>query len=387
MSVLLPNVDDVSLDGLKRMNVIMKVNNEQIFSLLSSYTCDNSKISVVVKDGKIVGFKKINKNNDNNKKVEIVKSNVVKESTGTIYHNIGGNKSVNLGMLDYRLNLINYKPKIEDKDIENVKQFELIVKVLSVVIKNIEKETRDGIVCKTDDVMREFPGNHDEVKKVFDKIMSNGIIKWEWFKLIRNFKNRQWMKQLLIEGYRPNDAYMMIYSGKVSEELQRGKEPGQNQQINDDLAVFTESGSTTPIDNVSSKTSVSSINSQFSRVGSVNSRESSYERDEKSEKEEKIERNERSNKRKKVEIGEDEVVVKKVKSNTNERDETVKLIKEYKKKYVIYFEMYDKLRKWESKGVKDEDRDVNYNIDKLIKMHNELESIKSQVKSMRDKLL
>jgi hypothetical protein len=324
----------VASEGLRRMNVIMKLNNEQIFSLLSAYASEKVQIRAVVKNGKVIGLRKVSQE-INDKKVEIVKCNAVKESIGHIYHPIKEKScAVNMGPLDYRLNFINYKPSVTEPDIDNVKAFweriRLIEAVASLAQGDDDKCTNVGVKYNLADVLRAVDGKigsslaEEQLKALAPKGNEDQhIVAWNWLKLVKSFDSPRWMKRLYIEGYRPNDPYTMLYTGCIDKELLRDKEtepepePEPERELDieiipvkepkkekvkekktkvesiDEIAVYSDSGSPSPIDKRqvgSEKSSVSSLTSTFSgsnseSSGSRNTTPEEKERDQRQEKE------------------------------------------------------------------------------------------------------
>lgn len=294
---LLPLSRDEEGDGnhdgeLKRLNLIMKLNNEQIMSLLKSYASDNIKLRAVVKDGKVVGFRMVNEGVlEERKKVEIIKCNSIKENVGSLYHKISnGGNAVNLGQLDYRMSLINHKPNVTEDDIKEVTRFREVVKIVEFVASHVDDEefkiSNSGLTYNTRIVLKEFGGNREQIIKTREllnklKPMDEGncdTIAWKWLKLLRSFNNKQWIKQLFMEGYRPNDTYAMLYSGYVDPDLiskRQNSTDNDSRRVSDvESAVYSDSGPTSPLINTTSaKSSVSSIsnNSPFSRSNSNSS--------------------------------------------------------------------------------------------------------------------
>lgn len=299
MTTLLPYRGDMEdhreeEESLTGMNIIMKLNSEQIFALLSSYASDKVKLRVVFKDGKINGLRVVPNSDDSDstsasiaqpKKVEIIKCNTVKETNGTIYHTLGKSDAeepayaVNMGVLDYRLNLINYKPSVNQENVSEVAKFSKLVKIVECIASNVGSEGRSnnkGIFYNPRNVVeilireKQF-GNADrsEIKLLMASLRPRGVehveeekeedlIEWKWFKLVRSFSCTKWMKRLFQEGYRSNDAYTMIYSGRVDPDMVCEKSKEKRETMADSSYVEKTTPTQTP---TSAATSFSSSSS------------------------------------------------------------------------------------------------------------------------------
>lgn len=290
-------------ESLTGMNIIMKLNNEQIFALLSSYASDKVKLRVVIKDGKINGLRVVSKvgavdapsgSAASSKKVEIIKCNIVKETNGTIYHTLKQKTAkdpayaVNMGTLDYRLNLINYKPTVSEENVHEVANFSKLVKIVECIASTVGAGGRSnsvGVFYDAREVVDILTkGKHFSVaeNKEINEIMKmlkprdalqqgEDIVEWKWFRLTRSFDSTRWMKKLFQEGYRSKDAYTMLYSGRVDADMvcEKSKmakaEPGYADK------------STPPSPATSSKSSVISSHSRsYSRSNSVSTSESRH---------------------------------------------------------------------------------------------------------------
>jgi hypothetical protein len=400
-------------DKLKRLNIIMKLNNEQILSILSDYSNKDIKLRAVVKDGKIIGLRKVI--NDDRKKVEIIKCNSVKENIGNLYHLIHGSTNViNLGPLDYRLNLINYKPVIDNDNIENISKLRDIVKIVEFIIFNNNRnkdKDRDnnfldiGIKYDKDKVIQKFPQCQEILESLKPIGHKEDLIDWKWMEFIRSFNNIKWMKKLFIQGYRPNDAYSMLYTGRVDPGMIVEKNKDKDDTGNfKEVAVYnsSDSGPTSPIISNSSKSSISSHNT-FSRSVTNSSNttpEKEREREVKEVKEIKRKSFKEYQMAKKLEKpkGTDEIKVMKRKreeeqeeqeeqeektGNNNEikkipkgpKINELELVKSYQKKYIEYYKLYQILGNVDISNIENEDK-INLDIKKLIDMQNELEEIR-----------
>lgn len=407
---LLPYASDInglggnSGEDPKRMNVIMKVNNEQILSLLSGYASRKVSIRAVVKNGRIVGLRKVlispSPSSDvKDKKVEIVRCNTIKESIGSLYHDIEGDGkyAVNMGPLDYRMNMINYKPILNEEDVKSIRSFkervELIKAVTMQASKDESKCTRDGIRYSLEELKKDgyYRGDFANLCDLTPEGKSGeSIIDWKWIKFIKGFDTREWMKRLYIEGYRPNDAYTMLYTGRVDRELIKDK------SNDEDIAVYSDSGDSSSVEERegrSEKSSMSSIGTTFSRDSRSRSRDTTPEKEKLKEVKEAKEAKEAK------EISEPKVTVKKrsfkeyqmskasasvsaspapvimitepsVPFKKVKRVADEEMVGEYENKYSKYRKLYNRLREWEVKGV--EERQVNECISRLLRLHNEL---------------
>lgn len=210
---LLPYVGDIEIGNEPiRMNVLMRMNTEQIIKILSEYSNDDSRVKVVIKDGKVVGFK-IFKDKG---RVEIIKCSFTGENVGKIYQRIPNRaEAVNLGPLDYRVNLINYKGE-KDVDLRKIEGYKTKVRIMEKVCEQ-GAGTEEGIKCDGVD-LREFPAWIVEQMEV-----TKGVIDWRYAKLVKSFGDGRYKKRLYIEGYRPHDSQMMLYTGGVDDILTRPK--------------------------------------------------------------------------------------------------------------------------------------------------------------------
>ena len=306
MTTLLPLRDDMeknipTVEGLTGMNIIMKLSSEQIFALLSSYASDKVKLRVVIKDGKINGLRVVSNTEDldvpsgsaaSSKKVEIIKCNIVKETNGTIYHNVKKNAAndpsyaVNMGTLDYRLNLINYKPTVSEENVSEVAKFRKLVKIVECIASTVVAEGRSnsvGMFYNAQEVVeilaKEKPlsgPERKEINEIMETLKPRGglkhgedIVEWKWFRLVRSFNSTRWMKKLFQEGYRSNDAYTMLYSGRVDADMVCEK----SKVVKAEPGYVDKSTPTSPA--TSSKSSVvSSHNTSYSRSNSASTSES-----------------------------------------------------------------------------------------------------------------
>lgn len=314
-------VEDADNFNFKGMNIILKLNTEQIFALLGSYSSNKVKLRAVIKDGKINGLRIVHNPDTSTtesvtqKKVEIIKCNLVKETNGTIYHKIhkgsiadkGDSYAVNLGQLDYRLNLINYKPNITSENVENVTKFRNIVKIIEFIAQTIGpngESDRTGLYYDQKDILGQLIKekifsieDKNEILGIFNLLKpmekeNTDMVEWKWFKLIRSFTSTKWIKKLFQEGYRSNDSYSMIYSGRVDNDMIRKKSKTDNvknkKNSKEEVIYIEESEPTSPISNynsqqsnptassASSKSSESSNHSTFSRSSSVETSESRH---------------------------------------------------------------------------------------------------------------
>lgn len=316
MTTLLPFRDNAHLeeeDNLISMNILMKLNNEQLLSLLGAYTSDNVKLKVVVKDGKINGLRivPIKGIKPSSQKVEIVKCNLVKETNGIIYHDVNQNSNksyaVNLGPLDYRLNLINYKPNSNQENLKNIQKYNNLVKIIQCVADNVsadDKSDRIGLYYDERKILKFLTEKDEQLKLIGRKEIenllnilkpnntnnttttntNNNIIEWKWFKMIRSFKYTKFLKKLFQEGYRSSDSYLMIYSGRIDPNLMKQKTKGKikNKELEKDNAIYNDTSTPTSPNIVSksatttSKSRTNSDNSTFSRSTSLSTSESRH---------------------------------------------------------------------------------------------------------------
>ncbi|KAG0683814.1 hypothetical protein C6P40_005312 [Pichia californica] len=307
MTTLLPfrgdtNLEQEDADSLIGMNIIMKLSNEQIFSLLGAYSSQKVKLRAVVKDGKINGLRIAPLENGSSKMVEIVKCNLVKETNGIVYHKVnqskGSSYAVNLGPLDYRLNLINYKPNMNTDQITNVTNYNNIVKIIECIATCFGKDgnsDRNGLYYDSkiifNTLIREKQFTLDDEENIYKLLkflkpfnnQNDNIIDWKWFKMIRSFDSNKFLKKLFQEGYRSNDSYTMIYSGRIDpdmiiEKSKNIKKINNNKEsaIYIDTSEPTSPNSAIRSASTSSKSRTNSDNSTFSRSESVSTSESRH---------------------------------------------------------------------------------------------------------------
>lgn len=414
-----------------KMNVILKLNNDQLLGLLNSYSSDNSKLRAVVKDGKIIGLKIINLND--NKKINIVKCNSVKENNGYLYHNIQkSNYSVNFGLLDYKLTLINYKPNISlnNKNLENILKLRNIVKIIEILIKNINnyKIIKNGIEVDLSQFENDILDNFNNDKEILKytkllvtKFEGKEIIEWKWLKFIRGFNNNKWIKRLFQDGYRRNDNFTMIYSGLIDPDMITEKKYDSNaNNCNKSLSQslsFTESESPKSPASKNSASSKSSFSSNtFSRNNSEGSGNTTPEKRDENNEVKKVKKsfkeyiaqarelneiNKSSNitsdtdtsteqnntqikKRDNVEIGKDNSNeretkrIKKINSNNSSNSSSSNLnniVKKYQNMYQNYLKLYKNLKNVEVSSNSKIDN-INKDLKTLIDMHNELQDLR-----------
>lgn len=311
MTTLLPFRDNAHLeeeDNLIGMNVIMKLNNEQLISLLGAYTSDKVKLKVVVKDGKINGLRivPIKGITPSSQKVEIVKCNLVKETNGIIYHDVYQNSNkpyaVNLGPLDYRLNLINYKPNSTQENLKNIQKFNNLVKIIQCIADNVsseDKSDRIGLYYDQRKILNILTGKNGQFKIAEIKYVENllnilkptnknndndYIIEWKWFKMIRSFRYTKFLKKLFQEGYRSSDSYLMIYSGRIDPNMMKPKikDKIKDKELDKDKVLYNDTSTPTSPNIVSksatttTKSRTNSDNSTFSRSTSLSTNASRH---------------------------------------------------------------------------------------------------------------
>lgn len=415
MITLLPNLGDTPStnpqEKLKRLNIIMKLSNLQILKILGDVNNSRIKIKIVLKDGKIIGFRKINEDG----KVEVIKCNSVKENIGNLYYKID-KFGVNMGALDYRLNLVNYKPEIKKTDIENIENLRFKVRIIEYIMKSNPSITNSGIKFKEKEVISKFPPHYGPIIKEFKE-----SIDWKWMKYMKQLNDPSWLKKLYIQGYRPNDVFTMIHTGIINKESITEKEPAIEEEqydvdidSNDESTSKSRTFSRTRVDSSSTSTSTSPDVKDVKEIKKIirrksfkeyqmeklnnskrNNEDSSDENatlkkpciKEEVEQPEKIETPSKPTVRSPVKNiprqpkgldSSKSLPAKPIPTKPQSQVTPKELIIEYQSKYKDYYRLYQELKGIEIKPtITKQERDtLNIKISKLVNLHNELESIR-----------
>lgn len=198
-------------------SAVLRLNDEQLLSLMASGISEDAQVRAVVKSNKIIGFKVVKKG-----KNEIIKCSWMNESGAKVlFRDIDSKIGKEVGDLSGRVSLINYRPAVNGDMVEKIVDRMKLRDVVSFIVGN-GKFSEDGVKFDEKEVVEKF-GN-DVINSIRRNDKSD-IMDYKWVKLVK-CDSKLWRDFLIREGY--NDEmdgkiWRMLYSGKVEKEI-----PGNN---------------------------------------------------------------------------------------------------------------------------------------------------------------
>ncbi|TID30384.1 hypothetical protein CANINC_001086 [Pichia inconspicua] len=209
--------------GLK--NVVLRLNDEQLVSLIASSLKEDVQVRAVVKSNQIIGFKIVKKG-----KNEVIKCSWMNESCSkVIFRGNDDDKCGEVGDVNGKISLINYKPTIDENMIESIREFKKIRDIVSYIVVNGE-HCDDGIKFDKVEVVKKF--GEDKLKRISNK---DGFMDYKWVKLVK-CDSEGWKNYLIKEGY--NDEmegngkiWRMLFSGEIEEEIFDNNEDDVDEEV------------------------------------------------------------------------------------------------------------------------------------------------------------
>lgn len=191
-------------------NTLVRLSDEQLMSLLAAGVSareDDVQIRAVVKSNKIIGLKIVKKG-----KNEVIKCSWMNESNLKVcLQGDKGDDAVELGDVNGRISLINYKPAVTDNMVDLVKERRSLKDVVEFVVGSGEM-VDDGVRFDEKDAVRKFGESLVQKIRAYENIMD-----YKWVKLVK-CDDKVWRELLVKEGYSDEmdgGVWQMLYSGIV----------------------------------------------------------------------------------------------------------------------------------------------------------------------------